>query len=119
MKTDTLGNSVFQRTKDDDKQAMSIDDQAFLNIMDKETFQDENNNWVTPLPFRTPRCYLPSNREQAMKRLNALRKTLQRKPEVKKDFTKFIKRMLDNNHAEVAPSLDEGKEHWYLPMFGV
>ncbi|XP_056430806.1 uncharacterized protein LOC130369492 [Hyla sarda] len=110
LKTDNLGNSVFQKTKDDDKQAMSIDDQTFLHIMDKETFQDKNNNWVAPLPFRKPRCYLPSNREQAMKRLNTLRKTLQRKPEVKKDFTEFIKRMLDNNHAELAPSLDKVRE---------
>ncbi|KAM9302159.1 protein-glucosylgalactosylhydroxylysine glucosidase [Gastrophryne carolinensis] len=119
LQTDTLGNSVFQKTKDDDKQAMFIDDQAFLHIMDKEAFQDENNNWVAPLPFPISRCYLPSNREQAMKRLNTLRKTLQRKLEVKKDFTEFIKRILDNNQAEVAPPLDTGKEHWYLPMFGV
>lgn len=72
-----------------------------------------------PLPFRLPRPELPSNREQALKRLQCLRKTLDRKPEMKRQYTEFIQSMLDNDHAEVASPLDSGKEHWYLPSFGV
>jgi hypothetical protein len=28
-------------------------------------------------------------------------------------------KILDNNHAEVAPPLQEIEERWYLPLFGV
>lgn len=28
-------------------------------------------------------------------------------------------KILDNNHAEVAPELSDGEECWYLPLFGV
>ncbi|PIK56557.1 hypothetical protein BSL78_06525 [Apostichopus japonicus] len=38
---DVLGQSVFQKTKDDEKQAASIEDLAFLNLMDKEVHQDK------------------------------------------------------------------------------
>ncbi|XP_073469696.1 uncharacterized protein [Aquarana catesbeiana] len=82
IETDNLGITVFQKTKDDDKQALSIEDQTFLQIMDREAYQDDNHSWMAPHPFRTPRCVLSSNREQAMKRLHSLSKTLQRKSKI-------------------------------------
>lgn len=75
---DNLGRSVFDGSKDDNKQAMSIDDKAFLAIMDTEVYQNEENSWVAPLPFRTSRQRLPSNREQALKRLCSVRRTLEK-----------------------------------------
>ncbi|XP_057695101.1 thymocyte nuclear protein 1 isoform X1 [Corythoichthys intestinalis] len=117
--TDQLGQTVFERTKDDDKPALSIEDKYFLDIMEKEVYQNEDNSWVAPLPFQSPRPKLPSNKEQALKRLQSLRKTLDRNPEMKKQYVEFIQNMLDNDHAEIAPILDSNKEHWYLPSFGV
>lgn len=38
---------------------------------------------------------------------------------MKLHFTYFMQKMLDNDHAEIAPPLERGKEHWYLPTFGV
>lgn len=69
MSTDNLGCSVFTASQDDNKPALSIDDKAFLDIMDAEVYQNQANSWMAPLPFRSPRRYLPSNREQALKRL--------------------------------------------------
>lgn len=46
----SLGLTVFTRTVDDDKRAFSIEDEQFLQIMDKEVFQDESNSWVAPFP---------------------------------------------------------------------
>ncbi|KAK0155063.1 hypothetical protein N1851_002628 [Merluccius polli] len=113
--------TVFDRSKDDDKPALSIDDKAFLAIMDAEVCQNTENSWVAPLPFRSPRRRLPSNREQALKRLYSLRRTLEKKkkPEMKDHYIKFMQKMLDEDQAELAPPLDKGKEHWYLPTFGV
>ena len=117
--TDNLGCSVFVRSKDDNKIALSIDDKAFLAIMDAEVYQDEGNSWVAPLPFSSPRRRLPSNREHALKRLFSLRKSLEKRPEMKEHYIKFMQKMLDNDQAEPAPPLVKGKEHWYLPTFGV
>jgi len=87
--------------------------------MDNEISQNQENSWVTPLPFRSPRRRLPNNREQALKRLGSLRKTLEKKPEMKAHYIQFMQKMLDNDQAEPAPPLPENKEHWYLPKFGV
>ena len=57
IETDNLGITVFQKTKDD-KQALSIEDQTFLQIMDREAYQDVNHSWVAPLPFsHTQMCF--------------------------------------------------------------
>lgn len=117
--TDKLGHSLFERTESDDKVALSVDDKTFLTIMDSSVTQNDENSWVAPLPFRSPRRRLPSNREQALKRLNSLKKTLEKKPEMRDHYIQFMQKMLDNDQAELAPPLPEGKEHWYLPTFGV
>lgn len=119
VSTDRLGHTVFEISKDDNKPALSMDDRAFLTIMNDEVYQDDDHSWVAPLPFRSPRRLLPSNREQAVNRLASLRKTLEKKPEMKSHYTEFMQRMLDNDQAERAPPLEPGKEHWYLPTFGV
>ncbi|KAK7895294.1 hypothetical protein WMY93_020619 [Mugilogobius chulae] len=118
-KSDQLGQSVFDRTESDDKLALSIDDKTFLTIMDNAVTQNKESSWVAPLPFRSPRRRLPSNRDQALKRLYSLKKTLEKKPEMKDHYIQFMQKMLDNDQAELAPPLLEGKEHWYLPTFGV
>lgn len=62
---DCQGEGVFQRTPDDNKPAMSMEEKAFLEIMDREVFIDDSNSWVAPVPFREPRRKLPNNRAQA------------------------------------------------------
>ncbi|XP_067282638.1 uncharacterized protein [Pseudorasbora parva] len=114
-----LGQSVFQQTKDDNKSAPSVEDQLFLDIMEKEFFKDSSNSWVAPLPFRKPRRRLPNNREYAKRRFMSLRRNLDKRPKMRDDFTEFMQRILDNNHAELAPPLLDGQESWYLPSFGV
>ncbi|XP_042150458.1 uncharacterized protein LOC121838334 [Ixodes scapularis] len=113
--TDTL----FQTTKDDDQPAPSVEDRKFLNIMDNEVFKDESCSWVAPLPFRVPRPRLPNNKELVQSRLASLRRTLQKRPEMKEHFATFMNKMFRNGHAEEAPPLREEEECWYLPIFGV
>ncbi|RXN31543.1 hypothetical protein ROHU_004747 [Labeo rohita] len=116
---DKLGLKVFDRTKNDNKPAMSFEDETFLEIMQAEFHQDEQKNWVAPLPFRSPRPLLPNNREQALSRLNSLRRTLSRNLEMKKQFSAFMEKLFQNHHAERAPPIYEDEECWYLPIFGV
>ncbi len=116
---DHLGDNVFQKTPSDDKLSLSVEDGIFLDIMNREMYMDESNHWVAPLPFRLPHNPLPNNRDQAMKRLNVLQRTLQRKPEMAKHFVEFMHNMFINKHAEIAPPLQPEEECWYLPIFGV
>ncbi|KAI7789362.1 hypothetical protein IRJ41_022847, partial [Triplophysa rosa] len=116
---DQFGQEVFKVTCDDNKVAPSINDLAFLHIMEQELEKDESNRWIAPLPFKAPRCRLPNNRCQAMKRLSTLRRNLERNTEMKQHFFTFMGKVFSNNHAEEAPPLMEGEECWYLPLFGV
>ena len=116
---DSLGSKIFQRTEDDNKVAPSIEDKLFIELMDKESYIDDGNSWVAPLPFRPSRPLLPNNREQALNRFNSLCRTLGRKPEMKEHFVTFMQRIFDQDHAELAPPLTNREECWYLPTFGV
>ncbi|RXN13836.1 hypothetical protein ROHU_037202 [Labeo rohita] len=114
-----LGKDIFKLTQEDEKIAPSIEDLAFMELMDKEMFMDSSNSWVAPLPFRNPRQRLANNREQSMKRLLSLRQTLKRKPLMQEHFVTFMQRIFDAGHAELAPPVKENEEVWYLPIFGV
>ncbi|KAI4899573.1 hypothetical protein NFI96_002189 [Prochilodus magdalenae] len=39
-----LGKTIFEKTKDDDKMGLSIEDKMFLELMDKEMYMDDANN---------------------------------------------------------------------------
>ncbi|KAK7913154.1 hypothetical protein WMY93_013365 [Mugilogobius chulae] len=116
---DGIGQQVFTRTADDHKLAPSVEDIQFLQILDAEIYQDSDNSWVSPLPFRSSRQRLPNNRQLAYDRLMSLRRTLERKPQMKAHFLEFMENMLTRGHAEVAPALGQNQECWYLPLFGV
>ncbi|VDI29007.1 Hypothetical predicted protein [Mytilus galloprovincialis] len=45
--------------------------------------------------------------------------SLNRNPVKREHFLTFMSKILDNNHAELAPPLHEHEECWYLPLFGV
>ncbi|XP_059835546.1 uncharacterized protein LOC132399316 [Hypanus sabinus] len=79
---ETLGQSVFIQTEDDNKLAQSAQDTISLKTKDTKVFRDEANNGVAPLPIREPRQRSPDNKEQAVKRFTSLRKTWKRKPEI-------------------------------------
>ncbi|XP_060083636.1 uncharacterized protein LOC132562879 [Ylistrum balloti] len=114
-----IGRDVFQQTQNDNKVGLSLEDRAFLELMDKEFTKDSQGKWIAPLPFREPRPRLPNNRYQALKRAQILDASLQRNPVKRDHFTSFMKGIIDNGHAELAPPLSDDEECWYLPLFGI
>ncbi|XP_056376093.1 uncharacterized protein LOC130273395 [Hyla sarda] len=98
---------------------MSIEDRLFLDIMDQGIVKDKSNSWVAPLPFRPQRRHLPNNKELVYNRFISLRHKFQRNLEMKEHFFTFMERIFQNNHAEMAPTLQDSEECWYLPIFGV
>ncbi|PIK48185.1 hypothetical protein BSL78_14928 [Apostichopus japonicus] len=113
-----FGTAVFDKTNEDEKEALSIEDNIFLDIMDRHVHQDENGSWVAPLPFRPERRRLPNNRIQAQKRLYSLRKSLEKDSTKKNQFAEFVQKMLDNDHAEPAPIRTWERMFGYLPYSG-
>ncbi|XP_038153297.1 uncharacterized protein LOC119791326 [Cyprinodon tularosa] len=114
-----LGYDVFQQTREDDKIGPSVEDLLFLKSMEQGVYKDEDNSWVAPLPFRQPRPRLPNNRSQAVDRLSSLRRSFNKKPEMKDHFMSFMEKIFQNGHAEEAPPLEKDEECWFLPSFGV
>lgn len=81
-----LGQSLFIHTSRNHNLALSVDDERFLHLMDKEFYQDECNDWVAPLPFQVPRRRLPNNRAYAYNCLSSLRRTLDKRPQMEAYF---------------------------------
>lgn len=48
----STNNSIFVKTKNDDKFGLSADDRKFLEIMDMSFEKDRNGHWTAPLPFK-------------------------------------------------------------------
>jgi len=116
---DTFGTSVFVKTKDDEKLGLSVEDKQFLDIMDSELHRDSQGHWVAPLPFRIPRSPLPNNKSQAINRAMMLDRSLKKNLKKQEHFMTFMEKVINNNHAEIAPPLQDEEECWYLPIFGV
>ena len=110
---------VFGQNVRDNQASLSVEDQNFLSIMDKEFVLDASSRWSAPLPFKESRPSLPNNRAQAYQRAQTLQASLNKNPVKKKHFVDFMGRLLENGHAEIAPPLQDGVECWYLPIFGV
>ncbi len=113
-----IGESVFCYTRNDEKLAPSMDDLAFLKIIEREFHQDESNSWVAPLPFRSPWHRLQNNKVQANNRLMSLTCKLRTHPEIKEHFVDFMRKIFKNEHAELTPQLQKNEECWFLPMLG-
>ena len=115
---ETTSDPIFKRTRNDEKQALSIEDQHFLRIMDEHLVKGPDGRWIAPLPFREGRPTLPNNRSFALHRAKTLDNALRRNPKKRDHMLQFMARVLADGHAEVA-SPNPGTEVWYLPLFGV
>ncbi|XP_062610110.1 uncharacterized protein LOC134271902 [Saccostrea cucullata] len=115
----SLKEDPFLRTSQDEKLGLSIEDKAFLQIMDSGFKKDTDGHWTAPLPFREDRPRLPDNRDHALRRAKTLDLGLLRNPLKREHVQEFMRKIFDRGHAELAPHLPAGNERWYLPMFGV
>ena len=70
---------IFRKTREDERQGLSVEDRKFLSIMQKDFAKDSNGNWVAPLPFQGNAPNLTSNREYVLNCMNSLHKGLLKK----------------------------------------
>ena len=100
---------------------MSVEDRKLINIMSSSSARDESGSWEAPLPVHEEFNRLPSNREDAVKRLKSTRRTLDKKPLMKQHYFDFMQKLLEKGQAEPVPKteLRPSTPRWYLPHFGV
>ncbi|XP_068213687.1 uncharacterized protein [Palaemon carinicauda] len=75
-----MHSSIFEKTKNDDKPAMSYGDRMFLKQMDNKFMRNASGSCVAPLPLRVPRQSLPNKRQQALQLAMLLDASLRRNP---------------------------------------
>ena len=115
---------MFITRREENDVSLSYKDHKFLVIMETGINKNEQGNWEKPLPFYSKDPCLPNNRSQAVNCLNSLVHTLKRKPQMAKDYTKFMQKIIKKGHAspvqlgEVTRPVQSGRV-WYLPHFGV
>lgn len=110
---------MFRQKAYDESEGLSLEDQAFLDIMDSGFQMSECGKWTAPLPFRTCRPILHNNREAAMKRVISLKNSLIHNLTKAAHVREFMQKILDRQYAEPVPVTTSNAEKWYLPLFSV
>ena len=104
---------------------LSYEDRKFIDIVSKEIHRSEDGHYEIPLPLKDPDLKLPNNREQALNRLNRLKRKMESDPQYKSDYVAFMNEIIQNGYAEKVvqdhpQAFDEHEEkNWYLPHHGI
>ena len=76
-----------------------------------------NNHYQLPLPLLDHDIRLPNNRNQALRRLQSLRKRFSLDHKYRQDYTDFMNDMLAKGYDKKSTSEEDGV--WYIPHHGV
>ena len=91
-------------------------------IMKNLKYDEEKKRWYTSYPWKWDRSALPRNDKAALKLLHSLEKSLQKKPELAREYCEQIQDMVDRG-AAVLLSEEVLKgwngDYYYLPIVGV
>ncbi|KAL5011234.1 hypothetical protein ScPMuIL_011683 [Solemya velum] len=112
--------SDFPERKYEEK-VMSQDDLKFMKIIQKDIHKNERGYYEMPLPFKEEeKPVLPDNIMMARKRLEYLKKRMQRNLKYHKDYTTFMEDVIKNGDVEElsAEEIDQPTA-WYIPHHGV
>ncbi|XP_071181279.1 uncharacterized protein [Mytilus edulis] len=105
----------------DDKRENSVDDNSFLDYVNKN-IHFEKGQYYIPLPFRDSNVKLPNNASQGQQRLRSLKNKFIKNPKFKQDYTDFMDKLLERGYMEHVPkeqfSRNDGRV-CYIPHHGV
>ncbi|CAG2245419.1 unnamed protein product [Mytilus edulis] len=86
----------------DDKRENSVDDNSFLDYVNKN-IHFEKGQYYIPLPFRDSNVKLPNNASQGQQRLRSLKNKFIKNPKFKQDYTDFMDKLLERGYMEHVP----------------
>ncbi|XP_071133077.1 uncharacterized protein [Mytilus edulis] len=105
----------------DDKRENSVDDNSFLDYVNKN-IHFEKGQYYIPLPFRDSNVKLPNNASQGQQRLRSLKNKFIKNLKFKQDYTDFMDKLLERGYMEhVAKeqfNRNDGRV-WYIQHHGV
>ena len=82
---------------------LSAQDKLFLHKVESGIKRCDDGHYEIPLPFKTREVLLPSNRSQALSRLDKLKRRLKNDPQYRKDYLEFMDDLMVKGHAERVP----------------
>ena len=97
---------------------ISKDGKMFLVIVEKRT-KKVDDHYEVPLPYRDGNLHLPNNKEQAIRRMQQLKKRFQKDPGFFNSYTKQIEELILKGYAKHSSSNSIKGKTWYLLHHGV
>lgn len=109
--------SDFSDTSPGEKSISQVDIQ-FLQVLKGRIQQNERDHLEMPLPFKA-RPHLPDNKKLALVRLKHLKGKLDRDPNFKNNYVKFMEGVFKDGDAERADNKPESGSVWHVLHQGV
>ncbi len=112
-----LWTTDFNESTADTKSSLSVEDKRAAEIMDR-SLKFKDGHFQVALPWRKEPVDIPNNKPMAEKRLDSLKRRLQKDVELFDKYKAAMQDYFDKRHAERIPKdelkLNNGKV-WYLP----
>ncbi|XP_048041384.1 uncharacterized protein LOC125265300 [Megalobrama amblycephala] len=100
------------------EKSISQDDVQFLQVVKEGVHQNDCGHLEMPLPFKT-RPHFPNNKKLALGRLKYLKRKMDKDPQFKQDYMKFMEGVFKDGDAEMAEERPDVGNVWYIPHQGV
>ena len=107
-------NADFTETTVSSKEMMSIEDRRALAIMES-TVQVVDGHYQLSLSWKYENPSLPNNRAMALKRLDLLKRRLEKDVDLKRKYKETVEEYISLGHAQKIPAGQVGGPVWYLP----
>ena len=80
-----------------------------------------DGHYQLPLPLRNENIRMPNNRDQAVHRMNWLKRKFSKNEKVYNDYITFMEEILSKGYARSVPQSSRTPEvqRWYIPHHGV
>ena len=114
--TNILESDFVERSVE--KEVMSQEDIRSMQIMNKETCIDVKGFYEMPLPFKKDCPRLSNNRFVVEKRLEHLKRNLNKSTKLLEDYKDFMKMMLVKDYAEPCSEDDDTDDVNSMLMMG-
>ena len=96
-----------------DMEEISKDDKIFLAIVEKGT-KKVDEHYEVLLPYRDGNLQLPNNKEQAIRRMQQLKKRFQGDPEFFNNYTKQMEELVLKGYVKQSSSYSIKGKTWYI-----
>ncbi|XP_022170758.1 uncharacterized protein LOC111034046 [Myzus persicae] len=98
----------------------TLEEKMCRSHFENTTTRGPDGRFIVQLPFRDSSVNLSDSYTTALRRFFALEKRLSSNPQLKSDYTKFMREYLDLGHMEVIENIDINKDqNYFLPHHAV